>query len=159
MRNWKERHQDEWRRFDDATSSKVFCSQLFAFLFPESNINWTCAAAVRMRLDDIYKAIQMVIDCVFVLCIRATLIFSFLSLIPDSKSFEQRSRTSSGVVCGITWKPLPELPRGISLFLSSLLPPPLFLPPYSRQPALPLPPVVSSCSRPTYLFGYISKML
>lgn len=101
MRNWKERHQDEWRRFDDATSSKAFCSQLFAFLFPKSNINWTCAVAVRMRLDDIYKAVRMVIDCVFVLCLRATLIFSFLPLIPDSKSFEQRSRTSSGVVGGL----------------------------------------------------------
>lgn len=158
MRNWKERHQDEWRRFDDATSSKVFCSQLFAFLFPKSNINWTCAAAVRMRLDDIYKAVRMVIDCVFVLCLLATLIFSFLSLIPDSKSFEQRSRTSSGVVCGLHGN-LCRIHREEFHFFSR----PSFLHPSPSPPlappALPLPPVVSSCSRPTYLFGYISKML
>lgn len=127
------------------TSSKAFCSQLFAFLFSTSNINWTCATVVQIRVGDIYKPIKMVIDCIVVFRIGATLfLFEFQTVSPLSKGLKLVQGCRQ-----ITWKP-PSVGVTERNFTFSLVLPP---------PALPLPPVVSSCSRPTYLFGYISKML
>lgn len=64
----------------------------------------------------------MVIDCLFFLVYVQ--LSSFLSLIEDSKSFEQRSQTSSRVVGGLHGNLLPpESQRGILLFLLVLPPP------------------------------------
>lgn len=89
MCNWKERHQDELRWFDDATSSQAFCSQAFAFLFSKSNINWTCAAVVSTLMIFIYQSKWLLIVSLFLYTCH-----SFLS-------FEQRSQTSSMVVSGL----------------------------------------------------------
>lgn len=117
-----------------------------------------------MRLNDIYEANEIVIDRVFVLCMSDVPHSKCRMIVFDYKSscVFQGPNFPAGfgrLHVNLCWSQREEF-HSLSLSLvpwiiSALS---LFLQPLAL-PAPPLPPVVSSCSYPTYLFGYISKML